>query len=320
MDRSGLVEESAVRHFVDDRLASTPSAQVSTDAKVLRQPAAFGKRLVAQANQVARKFGVELRRFEPPENRRFDNWMYYATLLQTALARHLARADDRLEAAFIDYCVQNHQQSKSQIFQDLFVLLITQEKRNGFFVEFGATNGISLSNTALLEKDFGWQGILAEPARTWHKALAQNRACTLEPRCVWSETGQKLRFNEAYSSELSTLDQYTGHDNHAANRSLGRHYFVDTISLNDLLRHHGAPRAIDYISIDTEGSEYPILANFDFAAYDVSVMTVEHNYVPIERERVHGLLQKNGFERILVDYSLFDDWYVRRELLAASGA
>ena len=320
MDRSGLAEENTLDHLVRNRPLSSPSAPQSTDPKILRQPAAFGKRLVAQANQIARKFGVELRRFELPENRSFDNWMYYATLLQTALTRHRSGSDDRLEAAFIDCCVQNHQRSKSQIFQDLLVLLVTQEKRNGFFVEFGATNGVSLSNTALLEKSFGWQGILAEPARTWHKALAQNRACTLEPRCVWSETGQKLRFNEAYSSELSTLDQYTGHDNHAANRSLGRHYFVDTISLNDLLRHHGAPRSIDYISIDTEGSEYPILANFDFAAYDIGIMTVEHNYVSPERERVHDLLRDNGFERVLVDYSLFDDWYVRRELIGASGA
>jgi hypothetical protein len=44
--------------------------------------------------------------------------------------------------------------SKSQIKQDLFVLLQTKFKENGFFVEFGATNGVDLSNTHLLEKDF----------------------------------------------------------------------------------------------------------------------------------------------------------------------
>ena len=51
--------------------------------------------------------------------------------------------------------------SKSQLKQDIFVLLETGFKRNGFFVEFGATNGIDLSNTYLLEKRFGWNGILA---------------------------------------------------------------------------------------------------------------------------------------------------------------
>ena len=61
--------------------------------------------------------------------------------------------------------------SKSQLKQDLFVLLQTNFKHNGFFVEFGATNGIDFSNTHLLEKEFGWSGILAEPAKVWHREL-----------------------------------------------------------------------------------------------------------------------------------------------------
>jgi hypothetical protein len=57
------------------------------------------------------------------------------------------------------------EKSKSQLKQDLFVLAELDFKSNGFFVEFGATNGIDLSNTHLLENEFGWGGILAEPAK-----------------------------------------------------------------------------------------------------------------------------------------------------------
>jgi len=52
---------------------------------------------------------------------------------------------------------------------------------------------------------------------------------------------------------------------------------VETVSLNDLLLSQAAPPRIDYISIDTEGSELAILEAFDFARWDVRLFTIEHN-------------------------------------------
>src|SRR5262245_11288155 len=45
--------------------------------------------------------------------------------------------------------------SRAQYWQDLFVLSQLNFKRNGYFVEFGATNGVSLSNSYLLERQYG---------------------------------------------------------------------------------------------------------------------------------------------------------------------
>ena len=67
--------------------------------------------------------------------------------------------------------------SKSENRQDLFVLSQTKFKRNGLFVEFGATNGMDISNTYLLEKEFSWHGILAEPAKCWHRQIAFKQKC-----------------------------------------------------------------------------------------------------------------------------------------------
>lgn len=201
--------------------------------------------------------------------------------------------------------------SKAQLQQDLFVLLETKFKYRGFFVEFGATNGVSLSNTFILEKDFGWSGILAEPSRYWKDGLRKYRNVQIEEKCLWSESKELLDFKETEMGSLSTLLKFSNEDTHKSNRKEGIIYKVETISLNDLLIKHNAPKFIDYISIDTEGSEYEILKNFNFESYTFGIITVEHNYTPM-REKIYNLLIKNGYERKFTEYSQFDDWYIKQ--------
>jgi FkbM family methyltransferase len=199
--------------------------------------------------------------------------------------------------------------SKSQIRQDLFVLSELNYKRNGFFVEFGATNGIDLSNTYLLETDYEWNGILAEPARLWHNDLDRNRKAIIDKRCVWKRSGETLIFNETSYAELSTIDSLSASDCHAKSRESGKKYPVQTISLSDLLTEHKAPKEIDYLSIDTEGSEFDILENFDFQEYKFKVITCEHNFSPM-REKLDALFQKNGYHKKYGHLSLGEDWWV----------
>ncbi len=200
-------------------------------------------------------------------------------------------------------------ESKAQLFQDLFALSVLNFKHGGFFVEFGATNGVDLSNTFLLEKRFGWNGILAEPGRTWHETLRRNRNCNIETACVWKESGASLIFNATEWAELGTIDSFSSSDHHAQRRDVGSKYEVNTISLIDLLEKYSAPHVIDYLSIDTEGSEGEILSSFDFDRYKFRLITCEHNFSS-ERETIYSLLTKNGYERKYEAFSDFDDWYV----------
>jgi FkbM family methyltransferase len=206
--------------------------------------------------------------------------------------------------------------SKSQLQQDLFVLLSFKFKSNGFFVEFGATNGINLSNTYILEKNFGWKGILAEPARSWHTSLRKNRSAEIETRCIWKESGKILQFNETEVGELSTLDSFSNQDMHAISRENGVKYTVETISLLDLLVKFQAPKFIDYLSIDTEGSEFEILENFDFNTYAFGFISCEHNFTE-NRAKVFKLLSQHGYTRVFEPYSQFDDWYLHKSLVKA---
>ncbi len=200
--------------------------------------------------------------------------------------------------------------SKAQLFQDIWVLFELGQKRDGFFVEFGAASGVSLSNTWMLEKHFGWTGILAEPNPEFHESLKANRSCQMSFDCVYATTGDTVPFYCASTGELSGL--VSARPEHTPGlEAEARVIQVPTISLQDLLRRHGAPRVIDYMSIDTEGSELDILSAFDFDEWDVRLISVEHNMKP-QREALFELLSRHGYTRKFTALSKFDDWYVRR--------
>lgn len=233
-------------------------------------------------------------------------------LLRSRHLKQLQMIEADVSRLFSDMALRNGATAdnfKSQIGQDVFALFTLGWKRCGYFVEFGATNGIDLSNTYLLEKDFGWSGILAEPAKVWHQDLKLNRSAALDFDCVWTETGKTLNFTVSKDAEYSTISHYVNSDAHFSARAGGRQYPVTTVSLNDLLQRHNAPRHVDYLSIDTEGSEYEILEQFDFQKYSVSVITCEHNFSS-QREKIHQLLCRNGFSRVWEGISRWDDWYI----------
>ncbi len=198
--------------------------------------------------------------------------------------------------------------SCAQLRQDLWVLHETRRKRNGYFVEFGATDGARLSNTYLLEREFGWRGILAEPNPAWHADLARNRRADIDFRCVFHATGERIKFAATRYRELGTILGFESSDGHREARREHSIIEVETVSLDDLLGQHGAPRDIDYISVDTEGSELEILEHFDFTRWNVTLFSVEHNSTEQE-QGLDRLMQRHGYERRYPSYSWFDAWY-----------
>jgi FkbM family methyltransferase len=225
----------------------------------------------------------------------------------------LTQIENKQRSNFID----NLLLSKSQLRQDLFVLSELEFKKNGYFVDFGATNGCDISNSYLLETKFNWKGILAEPSKRWHSELKKNRKVNINTDCLWSETGKELIFNEVDDGELSTIDEFSSRDQHKNRRLNGKQYKVNTISLKDLLIKYDAPKLIDYLSIDTEGSEFEILKNFDFDNFKFRVITCEHNYND-NREKIYKLLTDNGYIRKFVNISKFEDWYVYEKKLISN--
>lgn len=215
---------------------------------------------------------------------------------------------------FFEFALPRVKHANAQLFQDLWVLYELDEKRAGYFVEFGATNGVTMSNSHLLENHYGWDGIVVEPNPDYHDRLGHERRCTISHECVFSRSGETMPFLCTENGMFSRLAAINPQDhNEATMRADHREVPVQTISLNDLLDTHGAPEEIDYMSVDTEGSEFAILQAFDFDRRRVKLFTIEHNFTPM-RAQIHELMSARGYVRRFPEYTRFDDWYVHRSL------
>ena len=212
-----------------------------------------------------------------------------------------------------NFVLTNIENSRSQLQQDLVAQFIFARNRNssqGYFVELGATDGIGLSNTFVLEKNYGWTGILAEPSRRYRESLQLNRNCQIDFRCVYSIGGQEIEFTEMEIGEHSSVEGYSRNTKGESGDVVRDSYLVETTTLEQLLITHNAPAFIDFLSVDTEGTEYQILRNFDFNKFSFGFIAVELSQNVTE---IHNLLSKNGYARVLSNLSRWDGWYVLQE-------
>lgn len=212
---------------------------------------------------------------------------------------------------FLEFFAINQWNAPSQLSQDLFVIYFSGGKKDGFFLEIGACDGFHLSNTLGLER-YGWKGIISEPSSVWHNKI-KKRKCIISKKAVFSESGLKLKFEEIKKyPELSGLKENLDKDNNHHLRNEANTVEVETISLNDLIGQNTSNKNIDYISIDTEGSEYEILKNFDFKKHNIEIFTVEHNFVEKKRKAIFDLLSSNNYLRVFTNISQWDDWYIKK--------
>ena len=167
-------------------------------------------------------------------------------------------------------------------------------KRNGYFVEVGAGNGRKNSNTLWLEEHLDWKGICVEPNPEFKDALNKKRKCIIDHSLVFSESGKIVNFSQR--------GYFSGIEGHINKRS---EHFADvtnqsketiqktTSTLEEILDKHKAPRFIDVLTIDTEGSEPEILKVFPFSRYAFGVIIVEVS--PETEDKIYNILEPMGY-------------------------
>lgn len=193
--------------------------------------------------------------------------------------------------------------SSSQIGQDLWVIDTLNFKKNGYFLDLGALDGRTHSNSLMLERKYGWNGICIEANPDVFPMLSSNRNCM----CVNSLLDN---INDAVK-EFHCADELSYVENENRNMTLEELKFLlkqnnmpyksvmmKTRTISKILDIYNAPYVIDYMSIDIEGKELDILKTFPFDDYHVNTITVEHNAPHIgEKYRlaIRKVLEDNDF-------------------------
>jgi len=175
---------------------------------------------------------------------------------------------------------------------------------NGYFVELGANDGVTQSNSVYFEKHRNWRGLLVEP--TPHKFLKcrQNRSARNSiycAACVSFDYGHEF-VRIAYANLMSTpVSLESDIQDPRAHAKLGDQFLGsgETVfefgavarTLNSLLLDARAPKLIDFLSLDVEGAELEVLKGVDHQAFRFKYLLVECR----DFARLNVYLDKQGY-------------------------
>lgn len=194
-------------------------------------------------------------------------------------------------------------ESKSQNGQDFFALLANDFKRNGVFIEFGAYDGVIFSNTHLLEKQFGWTGILIDPVPSHYASMKRNRNCKTIHAAITVDNNKSVLIEELPASDLSrVIKRY---------KIFKKIHKVQAFTLPQVIDQNLISKEIDFLSIDIEGADLEILESLDFNQYKIKAICVEHNFRE-GSDKIINFMHKNGFNHIYSEYSKNDYWFTRK--------
>jgi len=178
----------------------------------------------------------------------------------------------------------------------MWVAEVFNQRSPGFFLDFGAFDGVLISNTLYLEKRLNWTGLCVEPNPRYFENLCKERNVVCINSALWPISRISLQFADAHG--LSSIEEYINSDSNSSNRinATKQMISVDTINPTELMDRFNVPREIDYMSLDVEGAEMDVLGSMDFDKYKITLMTIEHNHVVDKKMRVRAHLANYGYD------------------------
>lgn len=177
-----------------------------------------------------------------------------------------------------------------------------RDKTDGFFVDVGASDGVTISNSYFFEKFLGWNGICIEPRVSIIEELRKNRTCFIENVCISDTNEDEVEFLEicGYGQGLSGMKKKYDprhvnrikEDLKAHTESTSEVRKVKTVRLDSLLEKYNITH-VDYLSIDVEGAELDIIKTIDFGKITITALTLENNY---NDPAIRSFMDSKGFD------------------------
>lgn len=204
---------------------------------------------------------------------------------------------------------------KGQYLQDKFVDLFLNCKKSGVFLDIGANDGITFSNSYFFEKNRKWTGICIEPIPSAFEILKKNRSCKLYNCCI-SDMGGSVTFREVTgpAQMLSGIVDFFDEEHiRRIDKEISlyggsfKDIQVQCRNINDILAESDI-QVIDYCSIDTEGVELQIVKSINFDKICINVFTIENN---TGENEIRNYMKTKGYSCIP---GLTDDYYIKGTL------
>lgn len=197
----------------------------------------------------------------------------------------------------------------SQAGQDLVVDRIMNQKQGGTFVDVGAYDGVTGSNSMFFERWRNWTGVMVEPVAAQRAKAEKMRSSPCMEYAVSDKKGTAdfITVTEGFT-QMSGLSKTYDDQLLKRIRSDPRHVEnvvkVRTRSLSAILVEADILNP-DFVSLDIEGGELAALQNFPFEKHDVTVWSIENNnadpaLTTLMREKGYNLAEFCGPDEIYV--------------------
>lgn len=185
----------------------------------------------------------------------------------------------------------------AQTGEDILIYDFFKGHGPGYFIEAGAYDGVTFSNTYLLES-LGWRGMLIEPLPELADLCRKNRPNSIVVQAALGSGASdgEVEFTCAYDPRGGACLSYLKADQGHVDRCRDAKYSLVPVrvpikSLNSLLE--GRSESVDFISLDVEGMEVEVLRGFDLERFKPKLIVVERQ----DEKRKNEILAKHLTDR-----------------------